>query len=194
MYSLCFLFFFSLLDDGGSCWFRLVVASVGAGLWSDSLMLSLLWLELLRCDFVGFVGRLFLGWRWRKRGKNERVLGRILFSAETVGLRASLRKSYILFSFYITSHWQGMDLTRYYFSLTKGGPHRSILLLTHKGWTTQDITSHSQVGSTPCESFPFLEKSALYKHEFVPTRHEAAADISKLADMLKLATWGFKQE
>ena len=80
MYSLCFLFFFSLLDDGGSCCclFRLVVASVGAELWSDSLMLSLLRLELLRCDFVG---RLFLGWRLRKREKNERVLGRILASA-----------------------------------------------------------------------------------------------------------------
>ena len=75
-----------------------------------------------------------------------------------------------------------MDLTRYYFSLTKGGPHRSILLLTHK-W-----------GPPLVKVFPFLEKSALYKHEFVPTRHEAAADISKLADMLKLATWGFKQE
>ena len=34
----------------------------------------------------------------------------------------------------------------------------------------------------------------LSTHEFVPTRHEAAADISKLADMSKLATWGVRQE
>ena len=131
MYSLCFLFFFSLLDDGGSCWFRLVVASVGAGLWSDSLMLSLLWLELLRCDFVGFVGRLFLGWRWRKREKNESPREDSLLCRNRGSQSLSQEKLYPVF-------------VLYYFSLTRDGPHK-ILLLTHKGWTPPFyITSHSQ--------------------------------------------------
>ena len=120
MYSLWFLFFFSLLDDGGSCCclFRLVVASVGAELWSDSLMLSLLRLELLRCDFVG---RLFLGWKWRKREKNE-------------------------------------------------SPREDSRLCLNSGFQS------------------LSQNSVLSTHEFLPTRHEAAADISKLA------TWGVRQE
>ena len=84
-YSLCFLFFFSLLDDGGSCccWFWLVVASVGAELWSDSLLWFLLLLflsffvgpwdscsELLRCDFVGFLG----GFSWVGDGGKARKM------------------------------------------------------------------------------------------------------------------------
>ncbi|KAM3682880.1 hypothetical protein ACB098_12G104700 [Castanea mollissima] len=46
----------SVFNDGGSCccWFWLVVASVGAELLWDSCS------ELLRCDFVGFLG----GFSW----------------------------------------------------------------------------------------------------------------------------------